>query len=516
LTGPLDDFADFCAELTLDNGNPMALEGFQRELLGDYFSGCRESLILLPKKNGKTTLMGALGLYHLLSVPDASVYLAAASREQASLLYAAAVGFIGRSDALREQILTRSGYRELWVADGTGKLRVLASDVDTADGVLPTLALVDELHRHKSPELYGLLLDGLGPRQGQAVTISTAGDDEESALGKLRAKAHGLPGMERSGAHRYVRSADFSMHEWALDPDDDRDDLALVKTANPASWQTVEELRRRKESPSMTPWRWARFACGVWVHGEEAAISDKEWAACADPAAAIPPGAHGVFVGLDLAWRYDCTAAVPICRDGDGMVIGTPAIIAPPGDGTSIDAEDIWAVIEEMAARWPQLTLVADPNAGAPELLQKIEHQLPHVRLAEFPQAPHAMALAAGRLQEAIAAGRVRHPDDPGLTAHVLAAVPVSVGEGFRFKKSKRHGPPIDALIALAMAHSAMVGEEGQGQYRRAAWDGRGRTGASPSTAERIECKGCGKRIHPGAGTGTGLCLKCTRGGVPA
>jgi phage terminase large subunit-like protein len=55
---------------------------------------------------------------------------------------------------------------------------VLAADVDTADGVIPTLALVDEMHRHKSAGLYGVFRDGLGARDGQMLTISTAGDNE--------------------------------------------------------------------------------------------------------------------------------------------------------------------------------------------------------------------------------------------------------------------------------------------------------------------------------------------------
>ena len=277
MSAALDEFADFCGELTLDNGQPMTLEPFQRTMLGDLFAGVRESLILIPKKNGKTTLLGALALYHLLAEPEAACYIAAASREQASLMYSAACGFVARSEELRRLIVVSKGYRELWVGDGGGKLRVLAADTDTADGVFPTLALVDELHRHRSAELYGILADGLGPRQGRMVTISTAGDDEESALGRLRSQAHALPGMKRDGAHLYVRSADFAMHEWALGDDDDREDLEVVKAANPASWQTIEELRRRKDSPSMTDWRWARFACGVWVWGADAAISDREW-----------------------------------------------------------------------------------------------------------------------------------------------------------------------------------------------------------------------------------------------
>ncbi|MDQ3647478.1 MAG: terminase large subunit [Actinomycetota bacterium] len=466
----LEDFEGFCAELTLDNGRPMLLEDFQRRMLGDFFAGVRETLILMPKKNSKTTTLAALGLMELISQPDAAIYVAAASRKQAGLLYDFACGFIARSPALREQVVVRDGYKELWAADGRGKLHVLAADHHTADGALPTLALVDELGHHKSGALYGSLADGLGPRDGRVVTISTAGDDEESPLGQLRQRAYAL-GVERDGAYRHARSEDFAMHEWALDASDDLDDLELVKTANPASWQTVAELRKRKQSPSMTPWRWGRFACGVWMYGEHSAISDREWAGCAEPGLEIPPGARGVIVGLDLAWRGpDTTALTPVWRDGATVVVGTPTVLEAPADETSIDAADIWAAVTDLAARWPTLTIVADPNAGAPELLQKIERELPHVALAEYPQAPHAMAMAAGRLQEAIASGILRHPDDPTLTRHVLAATPVTVGEGYRFRKARRGGRPIDALIALAMAYSVMVAEEQKPKFASAHW----------------------------------------------
>jgi phage terminase large subunit-like protein len=70
--------------------------------------------------------------------------------------------------------------REIVNLRDEGFLRVMASDVDTADGVIPTLAIVDELHRHKSTDLMGVFRDGLGPREGQMITITTAGDDSES------------------------------------------------------------------------------------------------------------------------------------------------------------------------------------------------------------------------------------------------------------------------------------------------------------------------------------------------
>jgi phage terminase large subunit-like protein len=513
------DFEEFCAELTLVQGRPMVLEPFQREMLGDYFDGCRETLILIPKKCGKTTLLSAVAIWHLLTTPDAACYVAAASREQASLLFDAACGFVTRSPALREQLIIRRGYREIWTSDKRGKLKVLASDVDTADGVLCTLALVDELHRHRSGGLYGVLADGLGPRDGQIVTISTAGDDENSPLGQLRQRAHALPGLVRDGAYRYARAQDFALHEWALDADQDLDDLALVKTANPASWQTLDELRKRKDSPSTVPWQWARFACGVWMFGHDSAISDREWRACAQPGLVIPAGTPGVFVGLDLAWRYDCTALTPVCRDGDRIAVHPPVVISPPGDGTSIDAEEVWDAIVSMAARWPALTIVADPNCGAPELLQRIERELPHVRLGEHHQAPFAMAMAAGRLQEAIATVTLQHPDDETLTAHVLAATASPVGEGYRLRKASKSGAPIDAVIALAMGVSTLVAEENrepEPEHAIAQWSGSETIARPrPSTAAPVGCSGCGKSIHPAAGIGDGRCQRCATRTAP-
>ena len=45
----------------LEDGSPFELYPEQRRMLQDYFSGAEETLILIPKKNGKTTLLAALG-----------------------------------------------------------------------------------------------------------------------------------------------------------------------------------------------------------------------------------------------------------------------------------------------------------------------------------------------------------------------------------------------------------------------------------------------------------------------
>ena len=83
----LERFVQFCGDaLTVNEGGPLVVESFQQRMLADYFAGVRSTVILISKKNGKTSLLGALALYHLLTTPDAECVIAAASRDQAAIM----------------------------------------------------------------------------------------------------------------------------------------------------------------------------------------------------------------------------------------------------------------------------------------------------------------------------------------------------------------------------------------------------------------------------------------------
>lgn len=447
--------------LTLEDGSPFVLEEFQRRMLVDFFEGSAETLILIPKKNGKTTLLAALALFHLCTTPDAACYVGAAARDQAGILYKQALGFVRRSPGLLQRLDPKPGTRELRRIGDGGFLRVLSADAFTADGVIPTLALVDELHRHKNADLYGVFRDGLGPRHGQMITISTAGDDEDSALGRMRKAAYELPGVERDGAYRYARSPDgvYAMHEWALEADADVHDMVLVKTANPAPWQTPEALRRRHDSPSMTPWQWGRFGCGIWMAGEDTAISPLDWAACGDSTVEIPAG-ETVWIGVDLGWKWDTTAIVPLWMRGpEDWVVGRPEVVVPPRDNTSLPEEDITGPLLEMARQWDVAGVVLDPNAGGEQLAQHLDRQY-GMTVIPHSQDPAPMSLAAERLSAVVRSRSLTHPNDQALTAHVLgAAAKATTGEKWRFVKARRN-KNIDACIALAMALSIGIDQE--------------------------------------------------------
>jgi phage terminase large subunit-like protein len=453
----LRHFRDFCLKLPIEDGTPLALYPEQVRMLWAYFNGTRETLILIPKKNGKSSLLAALALFHLATVPDASVYIGASSRDQATILFDQAAAMIRRSEYAAKLFDVKGGYREVRCKSTHGRLRVLAADAATADGVIPTLALVDELHRHRSADLSGVFRDGLGARQGQMLTISTAGDDLDSPLGELRQAAYNTEGAVLDDVYRYAETDGFVMHEWSLGDDDDLDDIERVKMANPAPWQTVEELQARHDSPSMRPHQWARFACGVWAAGENSIISAKEWRRGAVPGTAIPAGVDNVFVGIDLGWKRDYTALVPIYRpDPEGLTfVHRPTILKPPGDGTALRAEDIWDHLEEMYELW-RPTFVIDPWAGGEQMAQRLDEDL-GADVVEHSQKNQPMILAAARLSEAISESRIQHPDDPELNAHVLAAAAKPVGEDWRFAKPPKKDLKIDALVALAMAYSTLI-----------------------------------------------------------
>jgi phage terminase large subunit-like protein len=410
---------------------------------------------LLPKKNGKSTLVAALALYHLLTTADAECYIAASSREQAGIILKQARKLINSSPALGR--LFDMNKREIQSLSDEGVAKVLASDVDTADGVIPTLAIVDELHRAKSSDLYGVFRDGLGPRSGQLITISTAGDDEFSPLGVMRQKAYQLPVVEIEGAYRYARSRDgaYVMHEWALEPTDDRDDMDAVKAANPASWQTKTALRRRYESPSTAPWQWARFACGVWSLGEHSWLPPGAWAGCREDDAVIPDGAD-VALGVDVARKQDRSAVVAAWRrPADGRVVVRAHVLAQAADLARVEEK-----IRDLAREFNVFEVAYDPWSFARSAEMLSDEGLPMV---EFPQSPERMATASAGLYEAIVSRVIAHDGDNVLGAHVAAGSTKETERGWRLVKNPKTRKPIDALIAMALAFNRA--EQAQSVY---------------------------------------------------
>jgi phage terminase large subunit-like protein len=450
----LEHFERFCGLLVLEQGGNMPLEPFQKRILVDHFGGARETLVLLPKKNGKTTLLAALALFHLLTVADAECVIAAASRDQAMILLDGATGFIRRSPGLSALVKVQRGYRQIRSLADTSRIRVLAADVDTADGVRPTLALVDELHRHRSAALYGVFRDGLGPRNGRMITISTAGDRETSPLGQMRAVARHLEDRKHSGAYMHAKSPDgaFSLHEWSLSETDDVHNMKIVKRANPASWQTLEELQERHDSPSTLPWQWARFACGLWASESIWWLDPEQWQ---EATTEDRLESHDqITLGFDGARIGDATALIA-CRLSDGL-IQPLAIWEDPADGRpwEVPGGEVDAAIADAFERYKVARAYFDPPLWQTEIDDWAREYGEIVM--RFATKRGRMIDAVERFRTDLAGGRVHHTGDEQLTRHALNAQTREVRGGYWLAKpGATPADKIDAAVASVLAWEA-------------------------------------------------------------
>ena len=333
-------FQRFTGTLKLDGGPPMVLEQFQKDILRDHFGAAVELYVVIPKKNYKTTTLGALGIHHMQHVEDAMVPVVASTRDQAGVMFRQAEGLIRRSGEKHERrkdvyrlgdftYEVRPGYREIRCVETRGLLKVYPAEAGAVDGIIPTLALFDELHRAVGGELYGVLSDGLDARDGRMVTISTAGSDEDGFLGQIREKFHELGGTKHVRHLRVTDEAE-AYHEWALDPEDDPDNLSHVLKANPAKGQTKAKLARRKRSKGMTRGRWLRFACGIWTAGEEPEIMPQEWDPLAADVGKLKPGDQVVLA--PHVGGAEAAIGIAAVRPDERVAVG--AVILDRGKGS--------------------------------------------------------------------------------------------------------------------------------------------------------------------------------------
>jgi phage terminase large subunit-like protein len=464
----VDHFRKYARNLILDNGEPWTVEDFQLEVLRDVFAGEPEIWMVVPEGNGKSTLMSGFALYHIDYTPDAAALLAASSRDQCGILFGQAAGFVRRSPGMNARFRVFEGYREIRSERMNGRMKVFAADDRTGDGVIPTLALIDELHRHRDMRLYRTWLGKLPKRDGQLLTISTAGEpgsEFEQIRDNVRQTAKSI---DRDGFHVRASGGGMVLHDWQVPPGLDTDDLEVVKAANPFTGVTPSLLARKRGTPTMTVQHWRRFVCNQAVRSVSSAVDEQEWEAAATTEQ-IPHGAP-VWIGLDLGWKWDTTAIVPLWSpDPRKRLLGVPTILTPPRDGTSLAPSRVMAALRDVHARNPVHTVVMDPQAGGEQLAEWIEQEI-RARVVTHAQSNQPMTLAFERWMEGLRGGSLRHPRDPEFSMHVLNAVAKPTQDGrHRFDRpsesraaSEQDRRVIDALIAGAIVHSVLVAEQAE------------------------------------------------------
>ncbi len=462
-------FEEWAYDLVLDSGDPWRPEPFQTDFLADLFRGRPENWFVVPEGNGKTTLIGGLVLYHSEFRRNANVPVAASSREQAEILYGQAAGFVERSPHLERLFICQGGHRRIRNQTMRSTIQVKAADAKTGDGLIPSLAIVEELHRHKDLALYRTWTGKIRKRKGaQIVAISTAGEPY-SDFEETREKIRQLPGATHRGSFTRACSEQIVIHDWAVPPRADITDIKIVKRANPFSGITPDQLRQDYHSPTMTLQHWSRFKCNVPTRSAKAAITDLEWQkAKAAPKDLIPEQAR-VWLGLDVGWKWDTCAMVPLWpRDHRFRLLGPATILVPPRDGSSLAPAELHDAIVEVHRRNPIETVVMDITR-AEETAAWIHDEL-GITVVEWSQSNENAALEYEKWMTGLRTGWLWHSGDPGLTRHVMNAIARMLPNGKtrfdRISQTRQGGDQearvIDALVAACMVNVAVAQHFGE------------------------------------------------------
>lgn len=183
---PIEFIERFCKHSKGEwSGKPFKLELFQKAFISALFgfidkdTGYRrytETMFFVARKNGKTSMLGALALYMMIADGEggSEVYSVASKRDQANILFDEAHNMIQQSPYLSKHIRKRKS--DLYFDHTMSKLMSLGKNSNSLDGLNSHLVVIDELHSIQDRNLYEVMKQSQSARnQPLLIMITTAG-----------------------------------------------------------------------------------------------------------------------------------------------------------------------------------------------------------------------------------------------------------------------------------------------------------------------------------------------------
>lgn len=438
-------------------GRPVRLDPFQTYILNRLYeydpdTGRRlynRALVVMPKGNAKTELAAMIGLAELagpVAPLSPNIPVSAASFEQADRLYGAARTMVNEG-GLRPYIDCFD--TEMLLKDAPGRMYRVAAVAGTNDGSLPTVHIGDELHEWVGgrERVYVVIGNSLKKRRaGLQLGISTAGDDQDTLLGRLWEHGRKVATGEISDP-RFLFICWTAADHWDLAQEDQLREALLE--ANPAagSFLSLDNLMDRYHE--VEEYEFKRYHLNVWVSAPDSWISSGRWQARAvhrDP----PPAGDRIFVGFDGSYSRDCTSLVGCTPDGYLFHIRTWERGNRDSEWT-VPRTEVDAVVAQTMQRW-NATLVCDPP-GWHEEIENWEAEYGE-RVVRFEtNVPARMGPACDRFFAAVTNETLTHDGDPTLARHVGHCRTRETRFGRVITKDAKDSPrKIDSAVAAVVA----------------------------------------------------------------
>mgnify|MGYP005847732155 CR=1 FL=1 len=463
-------------------GAPLDLMGWQRDWIEgvyreeDGIRPVRTALLSCARGQGKTVIVAGLCLAHLVgpeAEPRSEVYSAAATREQAALVFAEMEAFIQAVPWMNERLNIKRFGKVIEDLETGGLYRALASDAGAVHGLAASFIAVDELAQWKRRELFDVLRTSMGKRaQPLMAVIGTQSPHAENILSELVDYSRRIERGE-------VEDPTFFGKVYEVPEDADPWDEANWYLANPALgvFRSLEEMRqeslRAQRMPSFEP-AFRNLYLNQRVDAEPKAIDPAEWNACAAPVDALALKGRPCWAGLDLSSTRDLTALVLYFPDDGGAVL--PFFWCPkaglgekeetdrvpyrtwakqghiePTPGAAIDKRSIAHRLAQIGADFDVKGIAYD-RFGYADLQKILETEGIRLPLEQFGQGFLSMAPAIDAFEEAMLNEKLRHGNHPVLRWNASNAVFEMDPAGNRKLSKNRSIDRIDGLVALVMA----------------------------------------------------------------
>lgn len=496
-------------------GKTFKLEPWQQFILANVFGwknvsdGSRRFryfYLETARKSGKTELLAGIGLYMLSADREggAEVYSVATKLDQARISHSAATMMVRKSAELSNVI--NIFKNNLHITQTGSKFEPLGSDSKTLDGLNVSAGLVDELHAHKTRDLWEVIITATGARRQPLIAaITTAGFNKQSICWEQHDYTEKvLEGLIDDETHfGIIYTLDLGDKDKGI-PDDDWEDESLWPKANPnlLVCTKLDDLRMKAKKAKEVPTAlnsFLRLHMNIWTDSVTKWIPAERWGACGEKLDIRDMRGRVCYAGLDLSSNIDISALVLIfppraegerfklfCRfwipkeniqdrvKKDRVPYDTWVkqghMVATPGE--TVDYGFILKQLDEDCQNFDLLEVAYD-KWGASKLvndlidagfeLENVKHAQRH--LIQFPQNISNMSGPTKEFEKMIFGREIEHDNNPVMN-WMMSNTVIRFDASGNMKPDKAASTErIDGTVASIMALARAVGDEGGSIY---------------------------------------------------
>ncbi|NDD52961.1 terminase large subunit [bacterium] len=468
-------------------GNPFKPESWQQAIIGNLFGWrhkrtgvrrYREAFVYVPRKNGKTNLIGGTinYIFHCDNEPGAQIYLAAAERDQASLCFniAAQMNYanselLNRCDIYpgRKQIVMKSHL----CSGKQSEIKAISADANTKHGFNIHAAVIDELHAQPNRDLVDVLQTGTVSRVQPIIFHVTTADFDRPSICNEK---HDYACKVRDGI---IDDPSFLPAIWEATINDDWKHPDTWRKANPNFDVSIpfeymqRECQKAQDSPAYEN-TFKRLHLNIKTQQDVRWLSMDRW----DKSDAELPVLDGkpCIAGLDLASTSDLSALVLFFPSDSGPHYVVPHFWLPMDTATKRDREDrvpylqwinqgflrktdgnvtdydiIRRDVNELRKKYNIKEIAFDPW-NATQLANQLSQD--GFELVKYGQSMANMNEPSKRLEKLIGAQSIAFGRNPVLRWMASNVTVMQSSDGHIRPDKKKSTEKIDGIVALIMA----------------------------------------------------------------